>query len=183
MKSEKLINELIEYTKDHLNRVQAFKAMDVEQLNHRNEPQSWSILECLEHLNMYGDFYLPEIKRRIVTTRHQSSPQFQSGRIGNYFVNLIKPKAELNKMKTGQSVNPLGSTLDAQVIDKFIQQQEQMLVLLNNARQVNLTKTKTSISLTKWIKLRLGDTLRFVIYHNERHLLQAERVIAGAAVT
>ncbi|OJJ13880.1 hypothetical protein BKI52_45210 [marine bacterium AO1-C] len=182
MESATIINELIEYTKEHLNRVQVFKEMPLEQLNHRNQPESWSILECLEHLNLYGDFYLPEIKRRIAASRHQNNRQFKSGRLGNYFVNLIKPKENLNKMKTGKSVNPIGSTLDAQVIDKFIQQQEQMLVLLNDARRVNLSKTKTSISLTKLVKLRLGDTLRFVIYHNERHILQAEKVLEGVIV-
>ena len=177
MDSAILINELIDRVKDHLNRVQAFKDMTAKQLNHRNQPESWSILECLEHLNLYGDFYLPEIERRAATTRYPNNGSFKSGRLGNYFVNLIKPKEKLNKMKTGKSVNPIGSSLDTQVIDKFVQQQEQMLVLLNDVRQVDLTKTKTSISLTPWIKLRLGDTLRFVIYHNERHVLQAERVL------
>lgn len=28
------------------------------------------------------------------------------------------------------------------------------------------------------IKLRLGDTLRFVIYHNERHITQAQQVLS-----
>lgn len=41
---------------------------------------------------------------------------------------------------------------------------------------MDLTKTKASISLTRLIKLRLGDTLRFFTYHIERHVLQAERI-------
>ena len=177
MNAETIISELIEHTKNHLNRVQAFRELPLEQLNHRNQPESWSILECLEHLNLYGDFYLPEIKRRMTAARYQSDGHFKSGRRGNYFVNIIKPKEKLNKMKTGKTVNPIGSNLDTQVIDKFVQQQEQMLELLNEARKVSLTKTKTSISLTPFIKLRLGDTLRFVVYHNQRHVLQAEKVL------
>jgi hypothetical protein len=31
--------------------------------------------------------------------------------------------------------------------------------------------------LTKFLKLGLGDTLRVVIYHNERHLAQAIRAV------
>ncbi|RXM56703.1 hypothetical protein BOQ60_25350, partial [Chryseobacterium sp. CH1] len=31
---------------------------------------------------------------------------------------------------------------------------------------IDLEKTKTSISISKLIKLKLGDTFRFVIYHN-----------------
>jgi hypothetical protein len=33
---------------------------------------------------------------------------------------------------------------------------------------------KTSISISSFIKLRLGDTLRLVVYHNWRHLIQAK---------
>jgi hypothetical protein len=44
------------------------------------------------------------------------------------------------------------------------------------AQKVDLTKVKTAISLSKFIKLRLGDTLRFLVYHNERHILQAQGI-------
>jgi len=86
------------------------------------------------------------------------------------------PKEKLNKMKTFKSMNPNGSDLDVFIIDKFINQQKEMLDLLNRVRTVNLQKVKTSISISKWIKLRLGDTLRVVIYHNQRHLVQVGKV-------
>ena len=58
-------------------------------------------------------------------------------------------------------------------------QQERMISLLRMARVADLTRTKTAISLTKLLKLRLGDTFRFVIYHVERHILQADNVLAA----
>jgi hypothetical protein len=48
--------------------------------------------------------------------------------------------------------------------------------LLDKAKNVSLGKTKTGISISKLIKLKLGDTFRFVIYHNIRHIEQAKRV-------
>jgi uncharacterized damage-inducible protein DinB len=45
--------------------------------------------------------------------------------------------------------------------------------LLQSAREVDLNRTKTAISITKLITLKLGDTFRFVITHNERHMAQA----------
>jgi uncharacterized protein (DUF2249 family) len=50
-----------------------------------------------------------------------------------------------------------------------------MLELLEIARSKNLNRIRTSISISKLIKLKLGDTLRVVIYHNGRHLQQALR--------
>jgi len=48
--------------------------------------------------------------------------------------------------------------------------------LLIQAKAINLVKAKTPVSLTRLLKLRLGDTLRFLVYHIERHVLQAERI-------
>ncbi|MEO9077333.1 MAG: DinB family protein, partial [Gelidibacter sp.] len=34
----------------------------------------------------------------------------------------------------------------------------------------------TAISISNLIKLKVGDTFRVVVYHNERHLVQANRI-------
>ncbi len=177
MKSDELIHDLIKITKVNMNEVQTFKTLSEQELNHRKTNNSWSILECIEHLNRYGDFYIPEIKKSMLNSKHPKSATFKSGFLGNYFANTIKPKEKLNKMKTPKSMNPINSSLDKSVLDRFIYQQEQLLEHLNEANNINLTKLKTPTSLSKWINLRLGDTLRFVIFHNQRHVQQAKRVL------
>ena len=76
-----------------------------------------------------------------------------------------------------KSANFNGSSLSKRTVDKFIEQQKKMLKLLDAARKVSLNKTKTSISIIPVVKLKLGDTLRVVIYHNDRHLAQAQRSV------
>ncbi|MGA6926679.1 MAG: hypothetical protein WBY88_13405, partial [Desulfosarcina sp.] len=73
--------------------------------------------------------------------------------------------------------NPSGKKLGREVIDRFIIHQQKLLELLKKAKNVSLTRTKTGISISRFIRLRLGDTFRVVIYHNQRHLLQAERAL------
>lgn len=176
--SNELIEDLISRTKSTLNAVDEFRNSSQKELNWKENPESWSVLECLEHLNLYGDFYLPEIRRRIQEAKARgASPEFKSGLLGNYFAESMLPKEKLNKMKTFKDKNPAGSRLDKTVLSRFIEQQKEMLELLKKAREVNLTKVKTSISITKLIKLRLGDTLRVVIYHNQRHVVQAQNVL------
>lgn len=87
------------------------------------------------------------------------------------------PKDSLNKMKTFKSMNPIHSNLDKKVLNEFIIQQKQMINLLNEAENVDLNKIKTSISISSLIKLRLGDTFRFVIYNNLRHIEQAKKIL------
>lgn len=173
-----LIQDLIERTKKHLNEGERYRQLDIKQLNWKENAEKWSVLECLEHLNRYGDFYIPEITRRIKDQPTAGvNPTFKSGWLGNYFANSMLPKEKLNKMNTFKSMNPIGSKLDKAVVDKFIRQQKQLLNLLEQARSLHLSKIKTAISISNWIKLRLGDTFRVVIYHNYRHIMQAENVL------
>jgi hypothetical protein len=67
-------------------------------------------------------------------------------------------------------------------IAEFIDQQEKLLALLANSKRVNLNRTKVGISIAPFIKLKLGDVFRFVIAHQVRHILQAERALANAEV-
>ena len=175
--TKELIVELIEKTRININKAEGFRRLSEEELNFKASIEEWSVLECIEHLNIYGDFYNPEIKKCIKRASTKSDEVFKSGILGNYFVKLISPKEKVNKMKTLKVNNPLGSKLDRNTIDKFINQQKECLELINKSKGISLTKTKTAISISKLIKLRLGDTFRFITAHNERHLLQAESII------
>lgn len=176
--SEQLIDDLKELTQKHIVAVLQLKDRAMEELTWRSSDQSWNVLECLEHLNLYGNFYLPEMAQRIKATKTRREGTFTSGLLGNYFANGMLPKAKLNKMKTFKSMNPLHRALGREVLDNFLDQLHRMLELLERARKVSLNKVKTSISISKLIKLKLGDTFRVVIYHNERHLQQAEKILA-----
>ena len=181
IKTNDLLTDLIERTRKNLNEAEKLNQKTFEELNRRNHSESWSALECVEHLNLYGDFYLPEIERCLAQSNLMPTEYFHSGWLGEYFAKSMLPKEKLNKMKTFKDKNPMGSKLDKTTIDRFIRQQYKTLELLEKARETNLTKTKTGVSISSWIKLRLGDTFRVVIYHNQRHLVQANRTLNGKA--
>jgi len=171
--SSLLIDDLIERTKEVINQTETLKENSLETLNKKPNPNSWSTLECIEHLNYYGYFYLPEIKARLNNSNKKAEAVFKSGILGNYFAISLLPKQKLNKMKTFKSMNPSNSKLNKEVLNTFLNQQQTLLKLLNKSRDYSLNKIKTSISITKLIKIKLGDTFRVVIYHNQRHLVQA----------
>lgn len=177
--TENLLNELIELTQEHLAFAESLLLKSDAELNKRLTNESWSVLECLEHLNWYGNFYQPEIKNRIETSNTKATAEFKSGWLGNYFAQSMLPKDNLNKMKAFKSMNPIHSSLSKNTVTVFIDQQKQLLDLLDSAKEIDLNKVKTSISITKLIKLKLGDTFRFLIYHNKRHVVQAQKVLAN----
>ncbi len=175
--SNQLINNLLALTDSLTVRVQRLKTLGEASLNKKENAEQWSVLECLEHLNLYGDYYLPEIEKAIMAQKPGSGSRvFNSGLLGNYFANLMRAAAKPGKMKSPQDKNPANSALNITTLDRFLKQQERLKTLLTQARQVDLTKTKTPISISKLVKLRLGDTFRFLVYHIERHVKQAETV-------
>ncbi|MDP9958030.1 hypothetical protein J2X97_003704 [Epilithonimonas hungarica] len=181
--TNQLLNELRIITENNIEFAQSLLDQINETLNFRTSEDSWNILECLEHLNFYGKFYLPEIEDRINESRFQvARSDFKSGLLGNYFAKMMLPKEKLNKMKTLKISNPIHKQLDKYVIEEFINQQNKVLELLERAKVVDLERTKTSISISKLIKLKLGDTFRFVIYHNLRHIKQAENVLKSIQI-
>ncbi|MES2557058.1 MAG: DinB family protein [Bacteroidota bacterium] len=176
--TDQLLTELINRSNEVLTTISGYRSLDEEILNRKPTAESWSKLECLEHLNLYGDFYLPEIERSLLQAKGGPQQEFKLGVFGGYFTKLMqtKPDGSIKKMKSPADKNPAHSKLSGTTIDRFLKQQEQLLRLLEMAKRVDLTRTKTSISISKMIKLRLGDTLRFYVYHIERHIQQAERI-------
>lgn len=174
---QRLLNDLKADINKAIKTANEFKNLSTDQVNYKENAEKWSILECLEHVNLYGDFYLKEIENSILAAQLSQTSTFKSGFFGNRFAVSMQPKPDgtiPNKMKTFKDKNPVNSNLPITTIDRFIKQQKQMLTLLEQAEKVDLTiKTKTTLPL---IKFRLGDTFRFVIYHINRHIVQAKKI-------
>lgn len=178
MQSEDLIQTLLEQTQKITEQAEQLKSLDLQTLTWKSNPNSWSILECIEHLNLYGDFYLPQIEEKITTSNTKNEVEFKNGFLGNYFAKSMLPKEKLNKMKAFKDKNPLNAKLDKTVIDNFIAQQEKLITLLNQSRNVSLNKVKITTSISTVFKLKLGDTLQFYINHIIRHFDQIEKIKA-----
>jgi len=175
--SKKLLSELNAMVSSHIEEVKLFLTLPEDKLQFKANPKSWSILECIEHLNLYAKFYNIEISKRIKNSNSKAAINFKSGYLGNKSAMDMLPKKGMKKMNTFKSKNPIYTKLDSKkVLNNFITHQEELLDLLEEAKDKNLTKIKTSLTLPL-LKFRLGDTFRFVIYHNERHILQAKNIL------
>jgi len=63
IKSTELIEDLKETTNNLIETATAFQKLSIQDLNLRLTNESWSILECVEHINLYGEFYLKEFEK------------------------------------------------------------------------------------------------------------------------
>lgn len=177
-----LIDQLILRTQENLTAARHFATLSSDTLHLRPRPNAWNILECLAHLNHYSSYYLPEIRRQINNTKHRKQTDvFTSSWLGNKFAAGMKPGPNTTKITTFKSADPrnFDQVLGLETIDIFLRHQEDTLELLEMAKKVDMTRTKTGISITSLIKLRLGDTFRVVVYHNWRHIDQAQRTLTA----
>lgn len=85
-------------------------------------------------------------------------------------------------MKTGKAYNPPAALTPDQVINEFIDHQKKLLQLLDTARSRDLNAIRIPITITKFIKLKLGDTFRFLVAHEQRHLVQARNAIHALGI-
>jgi hypothetical protein len=174
--STTVISDLTQMTSDHINYGKQLLEYSDDKLQFKQSTKSWSVLECLEHLNMYTAFYNKEINKRMNASLLPFTETFKSTYLGNKFANDMLPKEGMKTMNTFKSKNPNASKLDKdQVLLTFIKLQEELLTLISKAKTKNLDKIKTKTTLPI-LKFKLGDTFRFVIHHNERHVVQAKRV-------
>ncbi|GAA0528970.1 DinB family protein [Chitinophaga japonensis] len=145
----------------------------------------WSAVQCLEHLNTYSRFYLPHLATAIQLGRARQLPPvpvFKSSWLGNLFTRLMQPKPDGSlpvRMPAPKNARPVPGLDAAPVLNEFMVSQQQLLQLLEMARSTSLQQLKVPTSLNDWLKFSLGDTFRFFIAHEERHVQQALRAVGA----
>lgn len=170
-----LLKDLEDRVENSLNlAITTLQNTDAHTLLRPSATGGWSIAQCLDHLNSYGNFYLPQINKAL--NRNPSKnfhAAFKSSWLGNYFTQMMLPGSG-KKYKAFKKHIP-EKNLDAYaVVAEFIHQQELLAAYLKTARHKNLN-TRIPISISPFIKLKLGDVFQFIIAHNERHLEQARK--------
>ena len=75
--------------------VQEWQMMSPAKFAEQPAAGEWSAMQCLDHLNMYGDYYLPAIEKKVINDAKQQLQQpaivFKPGILGNYFTNMMRP--------------------------------------------------------------------------------------------
>lgn len=179
-----LIQQLENEVKTTLTRTATLQSLPQQVLLQQPHPGSWSIAQTLEHLNAYNRYYLPEIEKALLKSA-ASAKNFKPGWLGDYFTKLMLPgeNGTLAKKMSAPKGYAFAPELDAdKVVAEYISGQEKLLELLRRAMSKDLAGVRVPISLSKMIKLKLGDTFRFLIAHQKRHFLQIERAYTAASL-
>lgn len=185
-KSEDLLNELIKDVQRVKESAQFFQSSDQNKLAYSPDKSKWSVVQILEHLNAYNRHYLPLIERNLSIVTHSRNPIFAPGFWGEMFTKKMKPTNVYeikNKMKAMKAYSFPNSLNVETVLQEFMTHQDKLIKLLEMAKNSDLNNIRLPITLTSLVKLKLGDLFRFLIAHEQRHMIQARNTVREVGVT
>ncbi len=157
-----------------------FSSLDPVQLNWSPHEGKWSIAECLDHLITTNTTYFPIFdtvangtKRDTFWERLPILPRLW----GAALINTVRPETT-RKSRAPRIFQPHTGTLPADVLDTFLIQQRKLTDAITALNGIDIDKTIVTSPVAVFIAYSLRDALSIVVLHEERHLRQAERVLA-----
>jgi len=152
--------------------------LNEEQLNWRPDERSWSIAQCLDHLNETNRIYLAPILDAIGKARKAGSVRrgpVRPGFLGRWFVSWMEPPPKRKVPAPGKLVPALRKGR-AELLEDWRRTQAELSAVLHEAAGVDLNATRFVNPFLSVIRFSVGAGFQVIAAHERRHLWQAEQV-------
>ncbi len=152
-----------------------------DQFNWKPSPESWSVGECLDHLNRVASEYVRALTAAIQKADRGASGPFRYGWVSRKFVASLSPGSR--SLKTATAMKPADSGGDRsrlhkhETLDEFIRLTDGLVQIVYDADSVDLARTKMRSPFLWLLRLPVGAFIEALGHHAHRHLDQAERVV------
>jgi hypothetical protein len=144
----------------------------------RPSPSSWSIAECLDHLNRTLALYTGQLRIAFERER-QNAPlapsSFRVGFIASKMASFLDPPYRL-RTKAVAKILPDPKLVPANVVQEYIQQREALLEFAKEAARVDMSSIRISSPILRLLKFSITESLVVILAHDRRHLWQSENV-------
>ena len=155
-----------------------FAHLSGRQLNWKPGADQWSIAQCFDHLMTANGAYFSIFEKVLSgdkkNTFWESLPLLPSF-WGKMLIKSLDPEST-RKLKAPRIFHPSSSTVDAAIIRRFIDQQNQVITYMKATEDLDLQKIKISSPVTDFITYSLMDAYTIIVTHEKRHFVQAMRV-------
>lgn len=151
-----------------------------EQLNWQPGPNVWSAGQCLDHLCVTNDVYLPPMEQALQDKPKSAALEITPGWFGRWFLkNFIEPSAGSRTARAPEKIVP-ASRVDASVLERFLEGNQAARGLIARAQEYDVNRIRFRNPFIPLIRFTVGTGLEIVCGHQRRHLLQAEQVKSSA---
>lgn len=149
-------------------------------LKFKPEKNKWSVLDCIEHLNMVFDVYLPRIKKGVKKANKNQSESYKPGFFGERMVQAMLPKKNTvtNPMRTFSNMDPHKTRRPlTQALTEFERNMLEFQSLIDSSEKIDLGKIRIKSAIGIILRFKLGDCYRFLLAHNQRHFVQIKKTM------
>jgi hypothetical protein len=157
--------------------------LSLSQLTQRPDPAKWSIAECLAHLNISANVVQSLIAKAIERGKKErlfGTGPFPLGFRGRVLIWIATPPPKF-RIRAPKSVAPPVSIADpGQLLPEFLKLQDEWLRLWNDAEGLDMARINIGRRQSPFY-CHLSAAFPWMMAHQQRHLLQAEKVKAEIA--
>ncbi|MGO4885567.1 MAG: DinB family protein [Bryobacteraceae bacterium] len=153
------------------------------QFNWRPDPSSWSMAECLQHLNMVGERCVHMLEATLADARARgrvANGPFGYGWLGKWVLARTEPPSR-HKYKAPRAFTPAQGQPITAVLPAFRHLQEQLSRQLEQASGLDLAHIRVPAPEARPLRFNLQFTFAWIAAHERRHLWQARQVRNHAA--
>ncbi len=152
--------------------------LDRGQFNWKPAPESWSIAQCLVHLNKVDRAYLRKLEEGIVKARERGllgGRRIRYTLFERWFIRSMEPPPK-RRFPAPKKVVPAEDHPVEEVLERYLATKDELLGLLRRADGLDICRAKITSPLAKFLRFRLGAAFAFIAAHDRRHLWQANQV-------
>ena len=150
------------------------------QLNWKPSQDVWSVGQCLEHLRVANEVYLPAMAASLAARRRGAVKDITPGWFGRWFIrNYIEPSSKSRRARAPRKITP-GVRVDPHILDLFLASNQTARELVRLANDYDVNRIRFTNPFIPLLRFTVGTGLEIVSRHQRRHLLQAERVRQAA---
>lgn len=156
-----------------------FGHLNTQQLNWKPSADSWSVAQCLDHLISINREYYP-VFERILKGEYRKTMlhrlPFLPAVFGRMMVKSLSPNSN-QKFKAPGAAQPSSSSIDPQIVDRFIAHQRETLAKMRSLEGKDPAEIIITSPFAGVVIYSLLDAFRLVVAHERRHFAQAQRVM------
>ena len=159
-----------------------FKDHSNDQLTKRPASGGWSAAECVEHLALTTQMFLPDlddVKQKGARESFLSNAPFKMDIVGGLLLKMVGPGGRF-KVKATKGVP--GNIASADIaLSKYLGSQSALFEHMEGMAAISLDNIKVASPMNPIIRYNVYSLLRIIEAHQRRHLVQAEQALGVAS--
>lgn len=147
----------------------------------RPAPNSWCVAECVAHLNLTSEVFLPRLRAGLRRARELSAPvprRYRRDPLGWLLWRTMGPPVRL-RVRTAASFVPERTPEPEALVREFERLQREQIECVQEADGLPLTRVRIASPFAERVRYNLFSCLSILPRHQHRHLWQAEQAASA----